>query len=92
NGMVRYSPYILVRREMEAVNVYLFPNPASDQIQVEGDDLSHLRIMDLSGRIVMEKTLTQSKIDISMLPAGTYIYEVVQQSGKSLKGKLVRRD
>lgn len=55
----------------------LFPNPAKDEIFVDGEELSlKYKIYDLSGRIVDENSLKNSKINISNLSNGIYIVEL----------------
>lgn len=55
----------------------LYPNPAKDEIFVEGEELSlKYKIYDLSGRIVDENSLRNSKINISNLSNGIYVVEL----------------
>jgi len=58
----------------ETISVY--PNPASDYIQVETNDLNidKIQILDVHGKVVIRKNLynTMEKVDISSLKTGVY--------------------
>ena len=57
-------------------DIVLYPNPANDWIQILSDNpVQHLRIIDMSGRIVRENN-RMSAIEVNGLPAGTYIAEI----------------
>lgn len=66
-------------------NAQIFPNPASDVIQVVTDaQQGNLTIMDADGRKVIDRTVDLfQKIDISFLNKGSYFGEI--SSGKSSK-------
>lgn len=56
----------------------VFPNPAGKSIQIKTDYSQNyqLRIIDMKGKIVLQKdTVGDIALDISFLPAGTYIAE-----------------
>ena len=65
----------------QRVNVY--PNPAKSQVTIEfqdyKDDGEMVEIYDQSGRMVMSSPLADKRLqlDISSLPAGTYVARVV---------------
>ncbi|MCU0431984.1 MAG: T9SS type A sorting domain-containing protein [Bacteroidia bacterium] len=75
----------------------IYPNPAHNQftLQLTHADLSEqnvqLQILDMSGRVLLEQTITQqqTEISVSTLPAGTYIWQVNQANGNREKGKLI---
>ena len=62
-----------ISEQQEDPQVEIFPNPVSSQLHIiaTGD----LRIMDLTGRVVMERQLTASDtvIDVSNWPSGVYL-------------------
>jgi choice-of-anchor B domain-containing protein len=62
-------------------NLYIYPNPATDQIRIAGlTDVANVTILDLSGKVV-SRTTTQSLVDISNLSTGLYIIEVRDLEG-----------
>lgn len=66
-------------------NVIVFPNPATDVLQVQTTSiLAGYSVMDINGREIMKGNFSgnaQNKIDVSELPAGTYILCTLDNSG-----------
>jgi type IX secretion system substrate protein len=64
--------------------LYVFPNPAKSYINIDTNDpdAKLMEIYTLSGKKVLEKTLSpnaKTKIDLSSLSSGTFIYKVLGQ-------------
>ena len=62
--------------------MYVFPNPAKAFINVETNDpeAKTIMIFNLSGKLVLSHIITtdnKTKVDISSLANGAYIYKVV---------------
>lgn len=81
----------------EAVNsrssVKAFPNPATSSLTIESDLTSgDFRIIDISGRVVMNQTYTngRNQIDVSGLNSGMYILQINDTSG-NYQGKFIKR-
>ncbi|MDA3824262.1 MAG: T9SS type A sorting domain-containing protein [Bacteroidales bacterium] len=72
------------------LNVY--PNPAQELIRIPGGDWNELTILDVSGKIVVQRTniLENESIDISYLSSGIYFIRAVQNS-ISYSGKFIRK-
>ena len=67
---------IVCRESISAalVETDLFPNPATDQIQITGENLSKIEILSSEGKVVRSFNLQASQIiDISELPLGIYM-------------------
>jgi len=65
-------------------NLYLYPNPATDEIRIAGlNEVVNVTITDLSGKIVSQSS-TQSLINVSHLSTGLYIVEVRDLEGHIL--------
>lgn len=69
----------------------LFPNPASQTVNVKGDNASfnQLRIFDLAGKLVFQETIRQEEVilNVSELPRGIYVVQLsnqVEQLNKKL--------
>ena len=76
----------------KAIEVNIFPNPATSQLTVSNDDKepSQIIICDITSRKIMEdKFIGTTTLNIETLAKGVYIYEV--RNGKeAVKGKVVK--
>ncbi|PKF75870.1 T9SS type A sorting domain-containing protein [Chryseobacterium sp. PMSZPI] len=70
------------KKELVA-KVKLFPNPASDILNVAtSSEIKNASIVDISGKVINVK-LDGNKIDIKQLPSGTYILSIETKEGKT---------
>ena len=60
--------------EVEALNMTVYPNPATDYIMVGAQSFESVQIYDMTGRLVL--TSTESKIDVRSLGTGVYFVRV----------------
>ncbi len=60
--------------EVADVNVSIYPNPASDKLNVEGDGIQKVEMFDVNGRSVL--TSQKGQIDLSSLTNGVYVVRV----------------
>jgi len=79
---------------VRSTQAIVYPNPAADFVQIEFSmayTQATFSLLDISGKTVFEKLLTANKqnLDISGIPAGTYIYRVYNQKGLDESGKLM---
>jgi hypothetical protein len=59
-------------QELEVVNVSIYPNPAQNYLTVKAEgNITTIQILNLSGQILLEQNA--GELEISHLPAGTYI-------------------
>ena len=84
-----YDPDIvngIPERENKFLSVKLWPNPTANtlSIECEGTSLERLSVLDLTGRTVLRQSVDgfHSQIDVSSLPAGMYLLEVVSDGRK----------
>jgi beta-fructofuranosidase len=70
--------YTGITAYLQKHNLKVYPNPAVDFIQLEGDHtLDSIRISDLQGKLVFQQyTSAGDKIDVSDLPKGAYVLEI----------------
>ena len=68
-------------------NINIYPNPCSNSITIEGDQIETILIKDLNGREVIETNKKQ--IDISSLAKGIYSVVIISGNYRSVK-KLVK--
>ncbi|MGH1435530.1 MAG: T9SS type A sorting domain-containing protein [Lewinella sp.] len=75
DGSFSYSPIVSARWEGKA-QVYLFPNPTNDLLQISGlpttDGPITIEIIDMAGRIMLRQTWNQSAINVASLADGVY--------------------
>ena len=72
-------------------NFSITPNPASDKVYIQSQQLGNLEIIDMMGRVVFQTTVinTQASIDLSSLSEGLYHYKFMTKVGTTIKDKLV---
>lgn len=79
------SIYYNLKKELFQV----YPNPAKDIVRIDGAFGSTLKLMDITGRLVLEQVNTDGYINISTLAKGSYILEMTSDSGLT-KAKLFK--
>jgi hypothetical protein len=70
-----------------------YPNPAKDLLQLQysnGTIPVGIELYDLQGRLVHTQRSAFESIDMSQLPAGTYMMRVIMEDGKSYSDKVVK--
>lgn len=67
----------------EPLQVRLHPNPAQDRLSVGGDQPLNLRVIDLQGKVVLEKQHA-TQIDIRSLAPGLYFLEATRLQDKRI--------
>jgi hypothetical protein len=79
NHSTSYSPIRWVNIDPEG-SFLVYPNPATDKIVIISKDIlpAELKLMDLSGRMIMRTNIVQSsaEISVSTLPKGTYLLDL----------------
>jgi len=73
--------------EISGDNIKIFPNPVKDELTITNYDLgiTIVKIYDLQGKEVMERRLSDGKVDVSQLSPGTYILKTGAYIGKFVK-------
>jgi len=78
----RYSSeYYVGINELNSVNVSVYPNPATDEILIDGVKVATVSIRDTAGREVYSGT--ERVVNISELAAGTYVLSGVSREGQT---------
>lgn len=76
--------------EENAENKYkLYPNPASDIIHIEGEDLNCAVIYDSAGKMVNVMQITNNSLNTSALTQGVYYVNIIDNKGGSSIQKVV---
>ena len=80
---------LLATNESKKVNnVTIYPNPASDFINVQSDKSivgKSYEIVDMTGKSVMRNTFSAKEINVSSLTTGNYILKIDHESYKFIK-------
>ncbi len=62
-----------VNRESSSSEPSIYPNPANEQIWIQGiDEETKVTILDLTGKVVLEQQTQGKSIDVRGLPSGVY--------------------
>jgi len=72
----------------------LYPNPASEIVNIEFSQVYQdavFQLSDIGGKLVFKKSLSSNyqSVNISSLPAGTYVYRIFNKEGLDERGKVV---
>ena len=68
--------------EVENANVVLYPNPVTNILNIEAQDIQEVSVMDVNGRTVMTLQNT-NRIDMTDLANGVYFVRVITANGVS---------
>jgi hypothetical protein len=77
-------------------NAVIYPNPARQMVNLRLDDIqgmAQVRVINLLGALVKQQTTTQAvtPINLSGLPGGMYMVDVINAEGNTIyRGKLVK--
>ncbi len=76
--------------ENKTETIVLYPNPASDLINLNSSATGELIIVDLTGRKVMTANVTKgaNRINVGGLHSGIYLVHITFADGKTASGKL----
>jgi hypothetical protein len=89
-NVFRPSNLVDLERSIDS-KLVVYPNPATDILHILFNlDISSVQIIDLQGRVVLERTGASRSLDISELTQGTYIVKV-QQSNSVQIAKFVKQ-
>nr|NQU89757.1 T9SS type A sorting domain-containing protein [Bacteroidota bacterium] len=91
DGMIVNIPDNATWQAGEAI---LYPNPAGSYVNIDFSmeyRIATLQLTDISGKMIFEKNLLSNRqsVDISGVPAGTYVYRIFNEDGLDERGKVV---
>lgn len=97
-----YTPVAtaLAQNQLEKLNVAVFPNPASNLVAVQLNNVSQenfdVILYDLSGKLIQQTTLYQGStiayFDTQMLNSGTYLVNIANKNASISKKLLIVKD
>ena len=91
DGMRSYSPVRSVTLNAQVQRLTIYPNPASDKIHIEYNNLKQITITDAMGRVVLNKQAAGNKTTLTVngLPKGLYLLRVMNEENNSETSKLM---
>lgn len=82
----------LGREETDLINFHMFPNPTSDVLRFNSDEsIISYKITDITGKLVQNKAIEVSEIDVSELSANMYFITVTTASGIIHTEKFIKK-
>lgn len=92
NFYVEYDPTFSDVENSELANVQIFPNPASNFLNVVAEGSCSIEIYDFLGqKVLIRDIFAPNSIDISNFNAGVYFYSIIMPDKAILKGKFVKQ-
>ena len=80
---------------LEQVNqVKLFPNPTEGVLYLDNftaDQFDLIRIYDLTGKLVLRPTFQNNRINLSVLPTGVYVVQLISNENQSFSQLIKKR-
>jgi uncharacterized repeat protein (TIGR01451 family) len=76
--------------ELSQIEVRIFPNPASSQLNIQAEDLQVVSILDCAGKTVLTSG-NQSNINTSALSNGMYLLQVTTAHGKAIQKLIIQK-
>ena len=79
NGMVQVTVVGVQDYDKDEISVY--PNPATDVLHIDGDNVQGVSVYNLQGQCVMTETGNVRELSVASLARGMYILKVTTDSG-----------
>ncbi|MBR6132902.1 MAG: T9SS type A sorting domain-containing protein, partial [Bacteroidales bacterium] len=82
-----------IREQLSTTNIKLYPNPAQSTLTIDGEGVSRIAVIDITGRTIAEKNVegTRNNIDVSSLNDGVYFLQVFDGKGNKTTHKFVKK-
>lgn len=79
-------------RNLTLENFKLYPNPVTDilNLSLPNETLEHVKIIDATGKMVLEKTNHLEKLNVSHLASGMYLVQIKTSVG-SISKKIIKK-
>lgn len=88
-GIVRFLAPNLNTLENKNIYLNLYPNPAKDILNFS-EELSNIRISDLSGKLIKQISNSEKSINVSHLAKETYIISATTKTGETINKKFIK--
>lgn len=93
-GIIRPEITIGIESMIEAASFEVYPNPASDHLIIEGENIASVQVFNLLGEQISTETgFSSSRIELSLsnLVAGQYIVKIKAQTGHIFHTNIVKQ-
>ena len=78
--------------EKRISNFSVYPNPTSGTINLEGDLIpKHVRIIDITGKVVMETPLNSNTLNIEFLNNGLYFGQFMGENDEQVTKRILKQ-
>lgn len=86
DGRFEYSKVAVVIPEGMSDDMKVSPNPATDKLKISiKGTIQQVNILNLNGQLVFSKSKSTKNIDITDLPEGMYLLQVITENGVKTK-------
>jgi hypothetical protein len=86
---IHFSVAVGINEPGTASDIVVFPNPASNKIEIKGAGQADVRIFSITGQLVYaQDNLTSNSIDISSLEKGVYTIRILMNDGSVVNRKV----
>ncbi len=65
-------------------NVAISPNPVKNELTITGDNISHYRVSNSLGQIVLQGEINNNKINVSELSSGNYFIQLMSNTHQQI--------
>ena len=69
--------------------IFVYPNPTTDRIYIQGENILQTELFDIRGRRV--KTTNQKQIDLSDITSGSFILKVTTDNNNTKSFKIIKQ-
>lgn len=94
DGQAAYSPVVALTTDIKPSDIKVFPNPASDELNIIAGNAGQVQLSDMAGRIWSQTRITadHNKVSLQGLARGLYFYRVSADDGTVMgQGKIVKQ-
>jgi hypothetical protein len=77
DNMMWWQPSPASVHKISTEKAIIYPCPAKDFLYLKTEQAATIEIYDVSGKLLLDKTLIDNKIDVSHLNAGIYVLKVI---------------
>jgi|SRR5690625_39633 len=89
---IRITSSTLGVEEQEFEKIKIYPNPTSDFVNIElqgAQNVKEISVYNITGKRIVSQNKT--KVDLRLLPSGTYILKISMTDGQNLIRKVIKR-
>lgn len=88
--VVNQNPITTVINQKLINQPEIYPNPVTEWLQISNcSNEAGIRILDISGKLLLEQTLTENQLNISDLPGGFYLIQIAD-NGNFCQFKIIK--